>query len=108
MHCGNQQVSMLPVGSPSASLSWFFVCNYVASWRSKSCLIVIHETIKVSSDRELRMQSQVRRRFNVSSACGKSMSHKCNGKAGSTEESPATKCYLKVLMERSAALRRWQ
>jgi hypothetical protein len=37
-------------------------------------------------------------------ACGNSLSHKYNGKAGSTEEIPATKCYLKVLMTRSAAL----
>jgi hypothetical protein len=28
------------------------------------------------------------------SACGKSLSHKCNGNAGSTEESPATKCFF--------------
>jgi hypothetical protein len=41
----------------------------------------------------------------VISACGKSLSNKCNGKAGSTEESPATKCSLKVRMARSAAFR---
>jgi hypothetical protein len=34
----------------------------------------------------------------VISACGKSLSHKYIGKEGSTEESPATKCSLKVLM----------
>jgi hypothetical protein len=44
-------------------------------------------------------------RFNVIPACGNSLSHKCNGKAGPTEESPATKCSLKVLMARSAAFR---
>jgi hypothetical protein len=38
----------------------------------------------------------------VISACGNSLSHKCSGKEGSTEESPATKCSLKVLMARSA------
>jgi hypothetical protein len=48
---------------------------------------------------------EVRRRFNVIYACGKSLSHKCNGKAGSTEESPTTQWSLKVLMARSGALR---
>jgi hypothetical protein len=47
----------------------------------------------------------VRMRFNVISACGKSLSHKCIGKEGTTEERPATKCSLKVLVARSAALR---
>jgi hypothetical protein len=58
MHCGTQRVSMLPVGSPSATLSWFFVCNDFASWWSKSCLVVIHETMEVRSGRELWMQSR--------------------------------------------------
>jgi hypothetical protein len=49
---------MLPVGSPGASLSWFLVCNNFASWRRKSCFVVIHETMKVSSGGELRMQSR--------------------------------------------------
>jgi hypothetical protein len=49
---------MLPVGSPSASFSWFFVCNYFASWRSKSCFVVIHKNMKVSSGGELWMQSR--------------------------------------------------
>jgi hypothetical protein len=48
MHCGTQGISMFPVGCPSASLSWFIVCNDSASWRSKSCLVVIHEAMKVS------------------------------------------------------------
>jgi hypothetical protein len=49
---------MLPVGSPSASLSWFFVCNYFASWRSKNCFVVIHKTMEVRRGRELWMQSR--------------------------------------------------
>jgi hypothetical protein len=49
---------MLPVGSPSASLSLFLVCDDFASWRSKSCFVVIHETMKVSSGGKLRMQSR--------------------------------------------------
>jgi hypothetical protein len=44
----------------------------------------------------------------VISACGKSMSNKCNVKVGSTEESPATKCSLNFWMARSEAVRRWQ
>jgi hypothetical protein len=58
MHCGTQRVSMLPVGSPRASLSWFFVCNDFASWRSKSCFVVIYKTMKVNSGGELWMQSR--------------------------------------------------
>jgi hypothetical protein len=58
MHCGNQRLSMLPVGSPSASLYWFFVYDYFASWRSKSCFVVIHKTMKVLRGRELWMQSR--------------------------------------------------
>jgi hypothetical protein len=42
------------------------------------------------------------------SASGKSLSHKCNGNTGSTEESPATNCSLKVRIALSGALRRWQ
>jgi hypothetical protein len=57
MHCGTQRVSMLPVRSPSAYLSWFFVCNYFASWRIKCCFVVIHETMEVHRGRELWMQS---------------------------------------------------
>jgi hypothetical protein len=83
---------MLPMGCPSASLSWFLVCNDFASWRSKICFVGL----------------EVRRRFNVISACGKSLSHKCNGNVGSTEENPATKCSLKVRMARFSELRRWQ
>jgi hypothetical protein len=41
-------------------------------------------------------------------AWGKSLSHKCNGNVGSTEEIPATKCSLKVWIALSASLRRWQ
>jgi hypothetical protein len=48
MHYGTQEISMLPVGRPSASLSGFFVCNDFASWRSESCFVVIHEAMKVS------------------------------------------------------------
>jgi hypothetical protein len=44
----------------------------------------------------------------VISDCGKSLSHKCNGNSGSTEESPATNCSLKFLMVCYAELRRWQ
>jgi hypothetical protein len=58
MHRGTQRVSMLPVGSPRSPLSWFFVCNYFASWRSKSCFVVIHKTMEVRSGRELWMQSR--------------------------------------------------
>jgi hypothetical protein len=58
VHCGTQGVSMLPVGSTSASLSWFLMCDYFASWRSKICYVVIHETMKVSSGGELMMQSR--------------------------------------------------
>jgi hypothetical protein len=50
---------MLPVGSPSASLSGFFVCNYFESWRSKSCFVLIHKTMEVRSGGELWMQSRV-------------------------------------------------
>jgi hypothetical protein len=49
---------MLPVGSPRTPLSWFFVCNYFASWRSKKCFVVIHKTMEVRSGRELWMQSR--------------------------------------------------
>jgi hypothetical protein len=49
---------MLPVGSPSASLSWFFVRNYFASWRSKRCFVVIHETMEVRRGGELWVQSR--------------------------------------------------
>jgi hypothetical protein len=108
MHCGTQRVSMLPMRSPSASLSWFFVCNDFASQRSKICFVVIHEAVEVSRDGELRMQPRGLQEIQLISDCGKSLSHKCNGNAGSTEESPATKCSLKVLMARSTALRRWQ
>jgi hypothetical protein len=38
---------------------------------------------------------EVRRIFNVIPACGKSLSQKCNGKVGSTEERPVTKFSLK-------------
>jgi hypothetical protein len=58
MHCGTQRVSVLPVGSPRSPLSWFFVCNYVATWRSKNWFVVIHKTMEVRSGRELRMQSR--------------------------------------------------
>jgi hypothetical protein len=76
---------MLPVGRPRPSFSWFIVCNYFASWRSKVSFVVVHE-------------AEVRKKFNVISIWGKSLSHKCNGKVGSTEENPATKCSLKVRM----------
>jgi hypothetical protein len=99
---------MLPVGSSSASLSWFLDCNYFVSWRSKICSVVIHETMKVSSGGELMMQPRVPQENQRDSTCGKSLSHKCNGNAVSTEESPATKCSLKVLIARSAVLRRLQ
>jgi hypothetical protein len=49
---------MLPVGSPSTSLAWFLVCDDFASWQSKSCFVVIHKTMKVSSGGELWMQSR--------------------------------------------------
>jgi hypothetical protein len=49
---------MLPVGSPGASLSWFFVCNDFVSWRSKSCFVVIHKTMEVRRGRELWKQSR--------------------------------------------------
>jgi hypothetical protein len=49
---------MLPVGSPSASLSWFLVRNDFASWWSKSCFVVIHKTMEVRSGREMWMQSR--------------------------------------------------
>jgi hypothetical protein len=49
---------MLPVGSPSVSLCWFFVFNYFASWRSKICFVVIHKTMEVRSGGELWMQSR--------------------------------------------------
>jgi hypothetical protein len=58
MHCGTQRVSMLTVGSPGVSLSWFLVCNYFASWRIKSCFVVVHKTMKVNSGGELWMQSR--------------------------------------------------
>jgi hypothetical protein len=56
VHGGTQRVAMFPVGSPIASLSWFLVCNDFSSWRSKSCFVVVHETMKVISVGELRMQ----------------------------------------------------
>jgi hypothetical protein len=49
---------MLSVRSPSASLSWFFVCNYFASWRSKSCFVVIHKAMEVPRGGEMWMQSR--------------------------------------------------
>jgi hypothetical protein len=49
---------MLPVRSPSSPLAWFLVCNDFASWRSKSCFVVIHEPMVVRGDRELWMQSR--------------------------------------------------
>jgi hypothetical protein len=48
---------MLPVGSPSVSLYWFFVCNYFLSWQRKICFVVIHKTMEVRRGRELWMQS---------------------------------------------------
>jgi hypothetical protein len=58
IHGGTQRVPMLPVWDPSASLSWFFVRNYFASWRSKSCFVVIHKAMEVRRGRELWMQSR--------------------------------------------------
>jgi hypothetical protein len=58
VHCGTQRVAMFVVGSPSASLSWFIMCDYFASWRRKISFVVVHDTMKVSSDGELRMQSR--------------------------------------------------
>jgi hypothetical protein len=44
---------------------------------------------------------KVHKRFNVISAWGKSLSHKYNGKVGSTRENPATKFSLKVALGRN-------
>jgi hypothetical protein len=54
MHCGTHQVSMLPVRSPSVSISWLLVCDYFAMVVQK-LFVVIHKTMKVSSVGELRM-----------------------------------------------------
>jgi hypothetical protein len=50
----------------------------------------------------------LRSKFKVIAACGKNLSHKCNGKSGLTEAKPATKCSLKVRIACSAALHLWQ
>jgi hypothetical protein len=49
---------MLPVRSPSLPLSWFLVCDDAASWSSKSCFVVIHESMVVRGGGELRMQTR--------------------------------------------------
>ena len=58
------------------------------------------------ADREgLRLEA--RREFNVREHCGRSLSHSCIGKLGSTVQSPAIRWFLYVLIARSAALRLW-
>jgi hypothetical protein len=39
------------MGCPSASLSWFFVCNDFESWWSKGYFVVIHEDVEVKGGR---------------------------------------------------------
>jgi hypothetical protein len=48
---------MLPVGSPSASLSWFFVQLFCILAEQK-LFVVIHYTMEVRSRGELWMQSR--------------------------------------------------
>jgi hypothetical protein len=55
MHDGAHRISMLPVGRPRASVTWFLVWNDFAPWRSKCCFVVIHEAVKVGDIRELRV-----------------------------------------------------
>jgi hypothetical protein len=49
---------MLPVRSPSSLLAWFLVGDDFASWRSKGCLVVIHESMVLRGGRELWMQTR--------------------------------------------------
>jgi hypothetical protein len=53
MHCWAQRISMLPVGRPRVSVTWFLVCNDFASWWSEVCFVVIYEAVEVGGDREL-------------------------------------------------------
>jgi hypothetical protein len=46
------------VRSPSSPLSWFLMCDDFASWRSKSCLDVIHKPMIMCGGRELWMQTR--------------------------------------------------
>jgi hypothetical protein len=45
--------------------------------------------------------------FNVITACGKNLSHRCIVNDLSVEQSPAIKWYLNDLIALSAAFRRW-
>jgi hypothetical protein len=58
MHGGAHRISMLPVGRPHASVTWFLVSNDFASWRSKGCFVLIHEAVEVGGGRELRVKSR--------------------------------------------------
>jgi hypothetical protein len=45
--------------------------------------------------------------FNVMTACGNHLSHKCIGNDFSVEQSPAIKWYLNDIIARSAEFRLW-
>jgi hypothetical protein len=49
---------MLPVRSLGSPLAWFLMCDDFASWRSKSCFVVIHESMVVRGGGELGMQTR--------------------------------------------------
>jgi hypothetical protein len=108
MHCGTQRVSMMPVGIPSASLSWFFVCDYFAYWRSKSCFDVIHQTMEVRRGRELWMQSRGSKKIQHDFRLWQESVPQVQWEGGVNRGDSAKKFSLKVMMARSAALRRWQ
>jgi hypothetical protein len=49
---------MPPMRSPSSPLSWSLACDVFASWWSKGCFVVIHESMVVRGGGKLRMQTR--------------------------------------------------